>query len=63
MVPRGVKSTIEPSISETNDTPNLNDDDQEDDLFVVAAGNFGRSYGVSFVEIGTMENLMGNLVK
>jgi pyruvate kinase len=35
----------------------------KDDLFVVAAGNFGRSYGVSFVEIGTLENLMGNLVK
>jgi len=35
----------------------------KDDLFVVAAGNFGRSYGVSFTEIGTLENLMGNLVK
>ena len=34
----------------------------KDDLFVVAAGNFGRSYGVSFTEIGTLENLMGNLV-
>ena len=35
----------------------------KDDLFVVAAGNFGRSYGVSFTEIGTLENLMGNLVE
>ncbi|MFC2096077.1 pyruvate kinase [Bacteroidota bacterium] len=35
----------------------------KDDLFVIAAGNFGRSYGVSFTEIGTLENLMGNLVK
>ncbi len=35
----------------------------KDDLFVVAAGNFGRSYGVSFTEIGTLENLMGNLVQ
>lgn len=34
----------------------------KDDLFVVAAGNFGRSFGVSFTEIGTLENLMGNLV-
>ncbi|MCG8410785.1 MAG: pyruvate kinase [Bacteroidales bacterium] len=29
----------------------------KDDLFVVAAGNFGRSYGVSYTEIGTLENL------
>lgn len=35
----------------------------KDDLIVVAAGNFGRSYGVSYTEIGTLENLMGNLVK
>jgi pyruvate kinase len=35
----------------------------KDDLFVVAAGNFGRSYGVSYTEIGTLENLMGNLVQ
>lgn len=35
----------------------------KDDVLVVAAGNFGRSYGVSFTEIGTLENLMGNLVK
>ncbi len=35
----------------------------KDDLLVVAAGNFGRSYGVSYTEIGTLENLMGNLVK
>lgn len=34
----------------------------KDDLFVVAAGNFGRSYGVSYTEIGTLENLMGNLI-
>jgi pyruvate kinase len=34
----------------------------KDDLLVVAAGNFGRSYGVSYTEIGTIENLMGNLV-
>jgi pyruvate kinase len=35
----------------------------KDDLFVVAAGNFGRSYGVSYTEIGTLENLMGKLVE
>jgi len=35
----------------------------KDDLIVVAAGNFGRSYGVSFTEIGTLENLMGNLIE
>jgi len=35
----------------------------KDDLLVVTAGNFGRSVGVSFTEIGTLENLMGNLVK
>jgi pyruvate kinase len=35
----------------------------KDDLFVVAAGNFGRSYGVSYTEIGTLENLLGNLIK
>ncbi|MCB2195849.1 MAG: pyruvate kinase [Bacteroidetes bacterium] len=35
----------------------------KDDLLVVAAGNFGRSVGVSFTEIGTLENLMGNLVR
>ncbi|MBU8893732.1 MAG: pyruvate kinase [Bacteroidales bacterium] len=33
----------------------------KDDLIVVAAGNFGRSNGVSYTEIGTIENLMGNL--
>lgn len=32
----------------------------KDDLFVVVAGNFGRSNGVSFTEIGTLENLMEN---
>lgn len=35
----------------------------KDDLLVVAAGNFGRSYGVSYTEIGTLENLMENLVQ
>jgi pyruvate kinase len=35
----------------------------KDDLFVVAAGNFGRSYGVSYTEIGTLENLKGKLVE
>ncbi len=34
----------------------------KDDLLVVAAGNFGRSYGVSYTEIGTIENLMENIV-
>ncbi len=33
----------------------------KDDLLVVAAGNFGRSYGVSYTEIATLENLLGNL--
>ena len=33
----------------------------KDDLLVVAAGNFGRSYGVSYTEIGTIENLLVNL--
>ncbi|MCK5168854.1 MAG: pyruvate kinase [Bacteroidales bacterium] len=33
----------------------------KDDIFVVTAGNFGRSYGVSYTEIGTMENLLVNL--
>ena len=35
----------------------------KNDLFVVAAGNFGRSYGVSYTEIGTLENLLGNLIQ
>jgi len=35
--------------------------DQED-LIVVAAGNFGRSMGVSYNEIGTIKNLLGNLI-
>jgi pyruvate kinase len=35
----------------------------QNDLIVVAAGNFGRSLGVSYTEIGTIENLMGNLIK
>ena len=34
---------------------------EPDDLIVVAAGNFGRSMGVSYIEIGTVEKLMGNL--
>jgi len=35
---------------------------EPDDLIVVAAGNFGRSMGVSYIEIGTVEKLMGNLL-
>ncbi|HAN18108.1 MAG: pyruvate kinase [Bacteroidetes bacterium GWC2_33_15] len=35
---------------------------EQDDLIVVAAGNFGRSMGVSYVEIGTVEKLMGHLL-
>lgn len=31
----------------------------KDDLMVVIAGNFGRSYGASYIEIGTIENLFG----
>lgn len=34
----------------------------QDDLIVVAAGNFGRSMGVSYVEIGTIGKLMGHLL-
>ena len=33
----------------------------QDDVVVVIAGNFGRSYGVSYTEIGTVGNLMGHL--
>lgn len=33
----------------------------KDDLLVIVAGNFGRSYGVSYTEIGTIENLLVNL--
>lgn len=33
----------------------------KNDLLVIVAGNFGRSYGVSYTEIGTIENLLGNL--
>ncbi len=33
----------------------------KNDLIVVVAGNFGRSFGVSYTEIGTIENLMGTL--
>src|SRR6056297_460233 len=32
-----------------------------DDLIVIVAGNFGRSVGATYTEIGTIENLMGNL--
>lgn len=35
----------------------------QNDLIVVAAGNFGRSLGVSYTEVGTIENLLGNLDK
>ncbi|MGC9374644.1 MAG: pyruvate kinase [Bacteroidales bacterium] len=31
----------------------------KDDLIVVVAGNFGRSFGASYTEIGTINNLMG----
>ncbi len=33
----------------------------KNDLLVIVAGNFGRSYGVSYTEIGTIENLLVNL--
>jgi pyruvate kinase len=33
----------------------------KDDLIVVVAGNFGRSFGASYTEIGTIDNLMGTL--
>jgi pyruvate kinase len=33
----------------------------KNDLIVVVAGNFGRSIGVSYTEIGTIDNLMGTL--
>jgi pyruvate kinase len=33
---------------------------ENDSLLVVAAGNFGRSTGVSYVEIGTVANLLNN---
>ena len=32
---------------------------KSDDLVVVVAGNFGRSHGASFIEISTLENLLG----
>ncbi|HKL08348.1 MAG TPA: pyruvate kinase [Bacteroidales bacterium] len=32
-----------------------------DDLIVIVAGNFGRSVGATYTEIGTIDNLMGNL--
>ena len=34
----------------------------KDDLIVVIAGNFGRSLGASYTEIGTVGNLMGHLL-
>jgi len=34
----------------------------QDDLIVVAAGNFGRGYGVTYTEIGAVANLMANLM-
>ena len=30
----------------------------KDQVFVVVGGNFGRSKGVSFIEIGSVENLI-----
>ena len=33
----------------------------ENDLVVVLAGNFGRGYGASYIEIGTLKNLIGHL--
>ncbi|MGM0408029.1 MAG: pyruvate kinase, partial [Bacteroidota bacterium] len=33
----------------------------KEDLIVVVAGNFGRGYGASYTEIGTIKNLMGTL--
>jgi len=33
----------------------------QDDLIVVTAGNFGRSMGVSYIEIGTVGKLLGHL--
>jgi len=33
----------------------------KNDLIVVVAGNFGRSFGASYTEIGTINNLMGTL--
>ena len=31
----------------------------DDDLIVVIAGNFGRSAGATYIEIGSLENLLG----
>ena len=30
------------------------------DLVVVIAGNFGRRHGATYIEIGTIENLLGH---
>lgn len=35
----------------------------KEDLIVVVAGNFGRGFGASYTEIGTIENLMGTLLQ
>ena len=37
-----------------------NYDFSDKDLVVVTAGNFGRSLGVTYIEIGTIENLLGH---
>jgi pyruvate kinase len=34
---------------------------KEEDLVVILAGNFGRGYGASYIEIGTVKNLVGHL--
>ncbi|MFP4604217.1 MAG: pyruvate kinase [Bacteroidales bacterium] len=34
---------------------------EDNDLLVVLAGNFGRGYGASYIEIGTIKNLVGHL--
>jgi pyruvate kinase len=36
---------------------------QNEDMVVVVAGNFGRSKGVSFVEIGSVESLIAASLK
>ena len=37
-----------------------NYDFDDKDLVVVTAGNFGRNFGVTFIEIGTLDNLLGH---
>ncbi len=34
---------------------------KENDTIVVIAGNFGRSFGASYIEVGTINNLIGHL--